>query len=424
MAGEAEFPFLFYGAAWESDSPHQYEIRFESPPTAKNRLALAHAFERAMIEHSPTTETDGESWLWADHWAMFQVGWSEKGAQADRTQAAVVEALRAVHAIAPLAEAVVLTARRPGRCKWTEWSRKRQDVPSDAPQWFPDYPFDRPLSAKQKRYEAEPKDDHEFEQARRNVHVEAERAARQQEEERAEKGAIALVNAHPRPKRPAPPTKPKGIKEIFASPDGKLVVGWVDDYEAALLAGNRRIPMKVPRADSRVPPFFTADGKRILLAGNTTQVWAYDIEKDAAKMVFQNVIPRQIAETPDGTLIVRELDRVHLYTPSLEADDDRRLENFHFATHTLALVRGGRVLILANRDANDQATLIVGLKDHDARSLARLDEFVEDVWELDGHVYVEDTKEIINLDAKWKSAFSGEDDGGWSQIMSDTYWDD
>lgn len=138
-AKDARFPFLFFGRrpgdwAEGANMGHAYELRFATPPDAKARLAIAKAFEAALAEGPVRTSDKSDPWRWAGHWALFLVG--ERGPAPRDDDAffdAMERALRAIHEVAPLAEAVFMGVRERGTSEWDRWSLEQQEGPSRNP---------------------------------------------------------------------------------------------------------------------------------------------------------------------------------------------------------------------------------------------------------------------------------------------------
>lgn len=128
-------PFLFYGARpadWfeGANCGHAYALRFRSPPSPEERLAIARAFESALA--GSAVETACRAFRWKDTWLMCTVGEAHVGGSAARFFEAMERALLAVHA-APgggLEAAVFLGEREPGReDRWSRWSAQRAERP-------------------------------------------------------------------------------------------------------------------------------------------------------------------------------------------------------------------------------------------------------------------------------------------------------
>ncbi|MCC7541910.1 MAG: hypothetical protein IT379_37165 [Deltaproteobacteria bacterium] len=138
-----KFPFLFFGRrpgdwAEGANTGHGYEVRFQTPPDKQTRLAIAAAFEGALRDGPVRTSDADQPWLWAGHWALFNVGETRSPKGADAFFDAMEKAFRAIHEVAPLAEVVFMGVRERGTGDWDRWSLGQQEGPSRDPH-FPDY---------------------------------------------------------------------------------------------------------------------------------------------------------------------------------------------------------------------------------------------------------------------------------------------
>ncbi|MBX3158130.1 MAG: hypothetical protein KF773_19330 [Deltaproteobacteria bacterium] len=138
------FPFRFYGhmpADWHEggDLGHVFEVAFASEPTAEQKARIAATAVAAFAAGEP------RAWLWSRHVASFAVGEREPGT-ARAVFAEVTRFLEAVHAIAPLRQAIFCGARTAGDSAWDAWTRATQPVPDAGPVYDPPRaaPFGRP----------------------------------------------------------------------------------------------------------------------------------------------------------------------------------------------------------------------------------------------------------------------------------------
>lgn len=129
------FPFLFYGSLprdWfeGANLGHFYELRFTSPPTPEQKLAIAAVWGRKTAAGS----VEPGPWRWADGWALVVVG-ERHISQHDAFFARMQELMRAVHAVAPLAEVIFWGARGETDNDWERNTLGQQRVPTAGPAW-------------------------------------------------------------------------------------------------------------------------------------------------------------------------------------------------------------------------------------------------------------------------------------------------
>ncbi len=137
----APYPFLFYGHApgdfaEGANAGHFWEIRFVRAGNDEELRAVATAWADALAG-SPVATVD---WHFAGPWALARCG--EDAPSGDdhhrRFFAAVEKAMRAVHAVLPIAEVVFGNGRGAGVGPWDAWSHAEQAWPSPYPE-FEDY---------------------------------------------------------------------------------------------------------------------------------------------------------------------------------------------------------------------------------------------------------------------------------------------
>lgn len=224
--GAAEgFPFLFFGRRpgdWASGSNmgHAYELRFASPPRAKARAAIAQAFETALADGPVRTSGAEMPWLWAGHWALFCVG---EGAprDADAFFDAMERALRAIHAVAPLAEVVFMGVRERGDGPWDRWSLEQQPGPSRDPHFgeyarHPDADYPDVQGGAPKERAQDGAADPEFEAARAKARGEAAPAPAASKKAPAAKGGKPALRAIAMAELPPDPVVPREIAAKLA----------------------------------------------------------------------------------------------------------------------------------------------------------------------------------------------------------------
>jgi tetratricopeptide (TPR) repeat protein len=168
MSAEA-FPFLFYGASpddWFDEPVHAWQLRFARAPSAPERARVAAAWESASAALARGLSADfSAAWWWADAWALCPV---RVGDRSRETMRALFEAmqgvLRAVHAAAPLAEAVHAQAiDLSSGSAWEAWTLAQAPTPSEPPTW----PDAVTTHAKRSRRKAKGAVDEAFEAARK-----------------------------------------------------------------------------------------------------------------------------------------------------------------------------------------------------------------------------------------------------------------
>ena len=127
------YPFLWYWHApadWAegANMGHAFELRFESPPAATVKAAIA-----AVVATADQGVLDGpDAFTWSGSWALFHVGEQPEVVRA-AWSAEIERLLLAIHAVAPLAEVVRGNARYGGTSAWDAWTKERRAVPSPHP---------------------------------------------------------------------------------------------------------------------------------------------------------------------------------------------------------------------------------------------------------------------------------------------------
>jgi len=119
------YPFRFYGHHPEdwAEGPQMWLLRFVAPPSPEQRVALGRATAEAAFEGA----------FDLDHFWFSDGAWAVVTSEDDVPES-VFDAMggfaERLHAIAPVAEVILATAKGLGDSSWDRWSGKAEPLPS------------------------------------------------------------------------------------------------------------------------------------------------------------------------------------------------------------------------------------------------------------------------------------------------------
>jgi predicted DNA-binding WGR domain protein len=219
VVGDGKYPFLFYGAHPGDWAGFIYAFRFVTAPGADTRLAIAEAWEKSA--RKTTVDTEGDNWRWSGNWGLASL--DAKGSDWDRFYAQLESCLRAVHAVAPLAEVIDCAATTLSDSdEWTSWTLAIQPLPSPQPAWK----GLTPISCWRERWDpqlGEGGTDFDFEQARQEVRKYGKAS------QPSPKGALEVREIESWG-APLPPMVPREVEKLFPERS------WVQGHDAARVA--------------------------------------------------------------------------------------------------------------------------------------------------------------------------------------------
>jgi len=122
---ERVHPFRFYGHHPEdwAEGPQMWLLRFVEPPSPEQRVALGRATAEAAFDCSFELE---DFWFSEGVWAAV----TSEDDVAEKIFDAMGRFSERLHAIAPIAEVILATAKGIGDSPWDRWSHKVEPLPS------------------------------------------------------------------------------------------------------------------------------------------------------------------------------------------------------------------------------------------------------------------------------------------------------
>lgn len=460
---EQPYPFRFYGAdpfEWEGELC-SYEVHFRSPPDEAERIAVARAFENALIDTS--VDARGNEVRWAAAWGLFRVEPKRLGPDFDWGMffEDIRHAFEAVNRATPIEEIVFLelidrseAGEDSGRA-WHVWSVDRQAIPGDAPTWGAKLPWlDSLFSARQRRSSVESSVSSSAEAARREVWEAVARAARSTKDAAVSASRIVFARTTSDPPLPAHLESRHlwrraglGFCETRA-PAGS----WLYALRAAEPKGgttSKKSSKKAPKAtanESGAPwELFLGDDKQLhrfepsLLARDFR--WAYGTNSlfvwDGSAIHRADLATRHVVRWASfdtrvlamavlagglAVLTEKELVVLDLETPAREP---ARLPTA--GKGGIDAVLGGRILILHASAVWGDQTILLAYDAGTFRLIGASHERLELVWEFEGAVFArcDDERgyvELLDLDAAARAAIAAATESALDLTASDAVY--